>query len=72
MPVKHVFASAKSDGADATLVRPSNWNDYHVNPYGAGATFTIATGNGALQVKQLVLTGTQRMTLEGDARLYIL
>lgn len=29
MAVKHKFTSAKSDGADATLVRPSNWNDDH-------------------------------------------
>lgn len=29
MAVKHKFQSAKSDGADATLVRPSNWNDAH-------------------------------------------
>lgn len=27
--LKHKFASAKSDGGDATLVRPSNWNDEH-------------------------------------------
>src|SRR5687768_10689987 len=30
MPVTHPFVSAKSDGGDATLVRPSNWNDEHV------------------------------------------
>ena len=29
MPVKHKFQSAKSDGADATLVRPSDWNNTH-------------------------------------------
>jgi hypothetical protein len=28
--VKHAFNSVKSDGADATLVRPSNWNADHV------------------------------------------
>lgn len=27
--IKHVFTSAKTDGADATLVQPSNWNDEH-------------------------------------------
>ena len=30
MAVKHTFVSPKSDGADATLVRPSNWNEDHV------------------------------------------
>jgi len=29
MPIKHAFTSAKSDGPDATLVRPSNWNADH-------------------------------------------
>ena len=28
--VKHKKASAKADGADASLVRPSDWNDEHV------------------------------------------
>ena len=27
--LKHKFASAKSDGVDTSLVRPSNWNDDH-------------------------------------------
>jgi hypothetical protein len=27
--VKHAFHSTKSDGADPTLVQPSNWNDEH-------------------------------------------
>jgi len=30
MSIKHAFESAKADGADATLVRPSNWNAEHV------------------------------------------
>jgi len=29
MAIKHAFTSAKADGGDATLVRPSNWNDNH-------------------------------------------
>lgn len=30
MSITHSFVSAKSDGGDATLVRPSDWNDDHV------------------------------------------
>lgn len=30
MSIKHAFVSPKGDGADATLVRPSNWNADHV------------------------------------------
>lgn len=35
--IKHAFTSAKGDGGDATLVRPSNWNAAH--------TTSMATGN---------------------------
>jgi len=35
--IKHAFTSAKGDGGDATLVRPSNWNALH--------TTSMATGN---------------------------
>ena len=31
MPITHIFASAKSDGADATLVQPGDWNAAHVS-----------------------------------------
>lgn len=30
MPIKHAFTNPKSDGADATIVRPSDWNADHV------------------------------------------
>lgn len=35
--LKHAFTNPKSDGGDATVVRPSNWNAEH--------TLTMATGN---------------------------
>jgi len=38
--VKHKFVSAIPDGADATVVRPSNWNDDH------DLTGTISIANG--------------------------
>lgn len=44
--LKHKFASAVADGADATLVRPSNWNDDHNFYLGVNAqantSYTIA------------------------------
>lgn len=30
MPVSHAFTSTKIDDADATIVRPTNWNENHV------------------------------------------
>ena len=34
--IKHAFTSAKGDGGDATLVRPSNWNAVHTTTMAAG------------------------------------
>lgn len=42
MALKHTFQSAKADGGDATLVRPSNWNDDHV-PDADGIKFTVGS-----------------------------
>lgn len=39
MAIKHAFTNPKSDGGDATIVRPSNWNDNHVID---AATITLA------------------------------
>ena len=30
MGIKHNFVSAKADGGDSTLIKPSNWNENHV------------------------------------------
>jgi len=34
MGITHAFVSAKDDGADSTLVRPSDWNASHVGALG--------------------------------------
>jgi microcystin-dependent protein len=34
--IKHAFVSAKGDGGDATLVRPSNWNAVHSTSMASG------------------------------------
>mgnify|MGYP001559832555 CR=1 FL=1 len=44
--VTHPFVSAKSDGADATLVQPGDWNDVH----------TLAAALGVLGIKGADLT----------------
>lgn len=49
MPIKHAFTSAKSDGADATLVRASNWNADH----------TVATLELANTISPSALTANQ-------------
>lgn len=37
---KHLFTNPKSDGGDATIVRPSNWNEFHADePLTKGALF---------------------------------
>jgi|GEM_PF-3018966 len=47
--IKHKFASGVADGADATVVRPSNWNDDHnfflgINAQ-TGTSYTFADGD---------------------------
>lgn len=32
MAIRHKFVNPKADGADATVTRPSNWNDDHNHP----------------------------------------
>lgn len=46
--VKHAFQSAKADGVDATVVRPSDWNDDHdIELSGPGVIGRTAAGAGA-------------------------
>lgn len=67
MALNHTFVSAKADGPDASLVKPSNWNSDHVlntltnqvvvneagSPGGsAGLTYNKITG--ALKVQTIV------------------
>jgi hypothetical protein len=43
--IKHKFTSPKADGGDATLIRPSNWNDEHALAGGNhGGIFLRDTG----------------------------
>jgi hypothetical protein len=30
MPIRHIFVSQKQDGADPSVVRPSDWNADHI------------------------------------------
>lgn len=52
MPVTHAFSSAKSDGADATLVRASNWNADHVV---ADALSSVSGDHGIADGEELTL-----------------
>ena len=57
---KHAFVNPKSDGGDATVVRPSNWNAEHTATMTGGNFLGRATaGDGALEE----LTPAQARTL---------
>lgn len=43
MPITHSFVSAKSDGGDATVVRPGDWNADHVGASDWDATIVKAS-----------------------------
>src|ERR1035437_557139 len=44
MGIKHLFSSPKSDGADSTLVRASNWNADHAIDAGTITAAELASG----------------------------
>ena len=45
--IKHPFTSGKEDGADATLVKPSNWNDEHDVVWAGAGELTANVFGGA-------------------------
>lgn len=48
---KHAFVSAKADGVDPTVVKPSNWNAEHVaTADGPGVVGRTAAGAGAMDL----------------------
>lgn len=52
--VSHRFVSAKADGPDSTLIRPSNWNDTHdFQMSGTGVLGRVTAGSGSLEVIDL-------------------
>lgn len=62
----HKFVSAVSDGGDATLVRPSNWNDEHsITDLSGTVEVTDAEW---VQLTRISLASVDRMTLIGTAR----
>jgi len=76
MPVTHTFVSAIADGADSTLVRPSNWNADHAFPdknvfLQAPGSVTLQTTGMMEQPTRLTLASTDRLTDAGTARLLI-
>lgn len=67
--VTHKFVSGIADGGDATLVRPSNWNDEHsITDLSGTVEVTDAEW---INLVEISLTGTDRITLVGKARAYI-
>jgi len=67
--VTHKFVSGIADGGDATLVRPSNWNDDHSISDLSGTV--VVTDAEWINLVRVPLAGTDRVTLEGTARAHI-
>jgi hypothetical protein len=62
--LKHAFTSLKSDGGDATLVRPTNWNAEHT----LTATDNRLLGtNGSTTVTEITCTAAGRALLDDAA-----
>lgn len=64
MTTVHKFSSAIVDGADATLVRPSNWNDTH--------STSLLSSEVARYFERMVLAGTDRLTAVGTSEARVL
>jgi hypothetical protein len=74
--VKHAFTSAIADGADATLVRPTNWNADHTvtliqESRALAADETIAAAKSSLVVGDLEIGTDVVLELAADAVLEI-
>jgi hypothetical protein len=66
LPIKHKFITGLADGANSTLVKPSNWNDGHVGTadvtscsvYSVSGGFTCFSGPTGSCVLFVTATGT--------------
>ncbi len=73
MAIRHVFTSPKADEADATLVRPSNWNADHTGTVAAadvpivdaGGRYTAGEAEAALQ--EIAGAGRTTQTVKENA-----
>lgn len=77
LTLKHAFQSAKTDGADSTLVQPSNWNANHTltgsnnilfgtNGTGTGGEITVSTGLSLSASTLTVAVGTSVQAWDAD------
>lgn len=77
LTLKHAFTSAKADGADTSLVQPSNWNANHTltgsnnvlfgtNGTGTGGEITVSTGLALSSSTLTVAIGTTVQAWDAD------
>lgn len=62
LSIKHKFQSAKADGADASVLRPSNWNDEHDIQLATNTVVGRATA-GAGSAEEIPCTAIARQIL---------
>lgn len=66
--LKHTFQSAKSDGADATLIRPGNWNREHTWDGGADKGILSRDTGAADGASWITVDGTLQITGPSGSR----
>ena len=59
MPVKHAFTNPKSDGGDATVTRPSDWNANHTGIW----TRRLTAGNAVSAVTSMADVSSTDLTV---------
>jgi Phage Tail Collar Domain len=70
--IKHKFVTAKADGTDTTLVKPTNWNDEHDLTMDEGTVIGRPPGSGSgpgqsIPISSLYMTGMMSMFAGGTA-----
>lgn len=73
MPIRHKFVSPKKDATDATLVRPSNWNDDHDLQWSdqelavlGGEIISLCPAGQPLSGQRVVIIGTDEKVYYAD------
>lgn len=72
MAVTHPFVNPKSDGADATITRPSDWNNAHAEYYQPTADVAlIAASTSVTNTDPLILDSGRLLTIPSTSLLWL-
>ena len=65
--IRHAFVSPKADGADATKVRPSNWNSNHQITANSGSVLGTRVGQTTVTELPIAVDGSGNVTVTSSS-----